>query len=119
MEGIVTKIKIGRLEDFINFAREGKAIHMEIELRKERISQKVHPEETEEMKDEIPMYLLVGDYTLKVEGETQSISKVYVFGSMGESLVASSGNKNIANQRLKMDYQRLRDADIMVEEKYF
>lgn len=119
MEEVVVKSQVDRLEDYIALARGGKVVHVEIELKKEKISQKVHPEETEEMKDEIPMYLLVGDYTLNVEGETQGVSKVYVLGSMEESRVPSSGNKNIANQRLKMDYQRLKDAGIVLEEKYF
>jgi len=65
------------------------------------------------------MYLLSGEFMCGSAGEIVTITKVYVMGSIEESLVASSGNKNIANQRLKMDYQRLRDVNITFEEKYF
>lgn len=119
MERTVDQIQTVRLEDFITSAEDGKNVHVGIDLRKEKVVQKVHPEETEEMNDEIHMYLLVGEYTFQVEGTSRNVPKVYVIGSTGESLVAASGNKNIANQRLRMDYQRLRDAGMTFEEKYF
>jgi hypothetical protein len=111
--------KFGRLEDFIALAKTGKDVHMEIELRKQLVEQKVHPEVTVDMKSEIDMYLLTGDYTFKVEGEVQNISKVYMFGSLEESQSAARVDRNIANERLKMDYRRLREANITFQEKYF
>jgi SOS response regulatory protein OraA/RecX len=119
MAEVLEKGEFGRLEDFILLAKKGKDVHVEIELRKQLGKQKVHPEETEEMKDEIDTYLLIGDYTFSVEGETRSVSKVYMFGTLEESLDASKIDENITNGRLKMDYQRLKDANIPIEEKYF
>jgi hypothetical protein len=47
------------------------------------------------------------------------VTKVYMFGSSEESPDSVKINKSIANARLKMDYQRLKDAKISFEEKYF
>lgn len=119
MAEVLEKGKFVRLEDFIFLAKEGKNVRVEIELRKQLAKQKVHPEETEEMKGEIDTCLLIGDYTFRVEGEVQNVSKVYMFGFLEEFLSATKTDKNIANERLKMDYRRLKDANIPVEEKYF
>lgn len=108
-----------RLEDFIALAREGKRFEAEIKLEKQSIVQKAHPDETEEGKSEINAYLLIGDYTFRMEGESRKVSKVYAIGYTGESLDADRLNKNIANERLKMDYQRLKDAHITFEPRHF
>jgi hypothetical protein len=110
---------VTRLEDCIALAMAGKIVHADIELGKQLVREKVHPEETEEMKAEIDMYLLVGDYTFNIEGEACNVSKVYMFGSLEESLDAAKVDKSVANERLKMDYLRLRDANVTIEEKYF
>lgn len=119
MAEIHEKGKFGRLEDFIVLAKKEKDVQLEIGLRKQLVKQKVHPEETEEMKGEIDTYLLIGDYTFKVQGKVHKVSKVYMFGSSEESLDAAKVNKHIANERLKMDYRRLKDSDIEFEEKYY
>jgi len=108
-----------RLEDFISLAMEGKKVNASVELKKQVVTQKVHPADTEEMKAEIEMYLLLGEYTFNVGGKTHKVSKIYVFGTMEEPLTSSRENKNIANARLKMDYKRLADSKIIFEEKYF
>jgi hypothetical protein len=108
-----------RIEDFIALANEGKKVDVTISLKRQIVSQKVHPEETEEMKGELDMYLLIGDYSFTVGGETKKVSKIYVYGSSEESLNDAKINKSIANERLKMDYKRLQDAKITLEEKYF
>jgi hypothetical protein len=126
-----------RIEDFIAFAKEGKDVHATIALRKQLVTQKVHPDETEDMKREIDMYLLIGAYTFRVKKDVrkfskvymyekvskgymrEEVSKVYMYGSSGESPDAAKVNISIANERLKADYQRLREANITFEEKYF
>ena len=108
-----------RIEDFIALAKEGKQVNASIELRKQLVSQKVHPEETEGMKGEIDMYLLIGNYSFTTGGKTKTVSKIYVYGSSEETLNDVKINKSIANERLKMDYKRLQDAKIILEEKYF
>jgi hypothetical protein len=108
-----------RLEDFVVLAKEGKKVEAKIELRTQNIQQKIHPSETEEKRGEIDAYLLIGDYTLKVKGESWQVSKIYVWGFADESLDIRRLHRNIANDRLKMDYQRLKEANIEFEAKYF
>ena len=108
-----------RIEDFIAFANEGKQVKASIELRKQLVSEKVHPGATEEMKGEVDMYLLFGDYAFTVGKDVKKVSKIYMYGSSEESLNDAKINKSIANERLKMDYKRLLDAKIILEEKFF
>lgn len=108
-----------RIEDFIALAKEGEKVDLEIELKKQLVTQKVPPEVTEDMRDEVDMYLLIADYIFKVGKDMKLVSKVYMFGSSEEPPNALKVNANIANARLKMDYQRLKDAKIIFEEKYF
>ncbi len=110
---------VQRLEDFIALAQQGKKVTAEISLRRQLVEQKVHPDETSEVKEAISMYLLLADFTLTAEGKTGKVSKVYTFGSGEESLDGARVNKGIANARLKMDYRRLKDAGIICEEKLF
>jgi hypothetical protein len=109
----------GRIEDFITLAKEGKEVNLEIKLKKQLVTQKVHPEDTEDMKDEVDIYLLTADYFFKVGKDLKLVSKVYMFGTSEESPNALKVSKSIANERLKMDYRRLKDAKITFEEKYF
>ena len=113
------KSELLRIEDFIALAKEGKDVNVTIDLRKQPVSQKIHPGDTEELKGEIDMYLLFGDYTFKIGGWKKVVSKVYMYGSTGESLNDTRINMSIANERLKLDYQRLKDVNIHFEEKYF
>lgn len=112
-------IEFGRIEDFIALAREGKNVHAEVDLRKQVVTQKVHPGDTEDLKTEIDVYLLIGAYTFWIEKEVRQVSKVYMYGSLEEPPNVFWTNVNIANARLKMDYQRLKDAKMTFEEKYF
>ncbi|UCE79293.1 MAG: hypothetical protein JSV13_01270 [Nitrospiraceae bacterium] len=108
-----------RLEDFIHRARKGTAITLEITLKKHIITERVHPEQTQDMKSEIDRYLMLGDFTFRAEAEEQTVSKVYMLGSMEESREFANVNRNIANERLKMDYKRLHESGITFEEKFF
>ena len=108
-----------RIEDFIALARKGKTVTAAIDVRKQLVEQKIHPDETEEMKNEIDMYLLIADYTFTVGKDVKKVSKVYLYGSAEESLNDAMIDKSIANERLKMDYRRLTKAHIKFEETYF
>ena len=108
-----------RIEDFIHLAKKGKNVKTSIELQKKIVSQKVHPSDTSDMKCEVDMYLLLGNYTFKVEDETRYVSKIYMHGCFDESTVDAKINKHVANERLKVDYKRLSEANIKIEEKYF
>jgi hypothetical protein len=108
-----------RIEDFIALAKEGKQVNASIELRKKFVSEKVHPGTFDQIKSEVDMYLLFGDYTFSIGKDITKVSKIYMYGSSEESLNEANVNKSIANARLKMDYKRLRDAKIILEEKFF
>ena len=108
-----------RLEDYVVLAQQGKQVRVDVKLRKQLVQQKVHPEETTDLRAEIGMYLLMADFTLTVEGESCVVTKLYAFGAQGEPLETAGASRSIANARLKMDYKRLKDATIAVDEKYF
>lgn len=106
-----------RLEDIISWAREGKEIKAEVALTKQDIIQKVLVEAGDA--EEIDAYLLIGDFTFQVGDKSYEVSKSYLRGYATESLDVSAANRNIANDRLKMDYQRLMQAGVKLEENYF
>ncbi len=119
MAGTAEHTGFGRLEDFISFARTGAKIQTEIDLRKQFVSQKVHPGNTEEMKGEMDMYLLSAVYTFKIGSDKRQVSKVYVLASAVESADDAKINVQIANDRLREDYKRLKDVSVSFEEKFF
>ena len=108
-----------RIEDFIVLSEQVDKVSATVELRKQIVTQKVHPEDTAEMKNEVDMYLLFGDYTFSVGTNTKKVSKSYMYGSTIEATNDAKISKNIANERLKMDYKRLKNAKVELEEKYF
>jgi hypothetical protein len=109
-----------RLEDFISFAKSVKPGQIEVNLHKEVIKQLTHPEETDNLKVEKDLYLLMADFTMTgAPGERQEVAKVYAFGAINETEVEEKVIRNIANERLKIDYQRFRDAKIEYQEKFF
>lgn len=108
-----------RLEDYVVLARQGKRVQVDVKLRKQVVQQKVHPEETTDTRAEIGMYLLLADFTFTAEDESCVVTKVYAFGAQGEPLDSSNVSRSIATARLKMDYKRLKDANIAVDEKCF
>jgi hypothetical protein len=111
--------RLNRLEYFIQLSKRRKKVGVEVGLRKELVEQKVHPDETVDMTGMTHMYLLLGDFLCECEGASTTISKIYVYGNAEESVSAGRVNKSVANARLRMDYQRLKDAKIKFEEKYF
>jgi CBS domain-containing protein len=119
MSELRDEIRLSRLAYFIGLAKKGKKVRVEVDLRKQRVAQRVHPDETDDMTGDADLYLLIGDFLCESEGQTSTISKIYVYGAMSESVVAGRVNSGVANERLKMDYQRLKDAKIAFEEKYF
>jgi len=108
-----------RIEDFIALVKKGAKVDLKIELKKRLVTEKVSPDVTADRKDEMDMYLLIADYIFKVEKDMKIVPKVYMVGSSEEPLDIIKVNSNIANARLTMDYQRLKDANIKFEEKYF
>jgi len=106
-----------RLEDVISWAKAGKTVKADVELAKEDIVQKMLVEAGDP--EEIYAYLLGGNFTFNVDGETYKVSKTYLRGYAPESAEVAAANRSIANARLKMDYDRLTQSGIGLEEKYF
>ena len=119
MEKVSEISNYGRIEDFIALSEGGKEVKLEIEVKKQLVAQRVPPGITEDMKDEVDMYLLTANHVFKVGKDMKLVTQVYMFGSSEESPDSVKINKSIANARLKMDYQRLKNAKISFEEKYF
>ncbi len=94
---------------------EWNKVNPSIELKKQVITHRIHPADTEEMKAEIEMYLPMGEYTFNFGGKINKVSKIYVYGTHVEPLTSSREDKNIANARLKMDYKRLAKDNIILE----
>ncbi len=106
-----------RLEDFISLARKGEKVDLTVVLNKRIFTRKFGPYTMGNSEDEIDMYILSTDYVFVVGGKTNEVTKFYVSGIEGESLNMIKRNIYVANERLKMDYKRLREAKIVFEEK--
>ena len=108
-----------RLEDFISLAGKGEEVALTITLNKQILTRKFEPYTVGEPDDEIDMYIFSADYVFLVEGKTHEVTKLYAFGVEGELLNITKRNITVANERLKMDYKRLREANIGFEEKFW
>jgi len=113
------KSHFGRLEDFIEMAKTGKRIEMEVELRKQSMIQVADVGETHDTNVEISTYLWIADYTFKTDGQIYKLSKVYMFAAAHDSPNSLRLNNTIANARLQVDYNRLKAAHINFHEKFF
>ncbi|MDQ7786749.1 MAG: hypothetical protein RDU01_04005 [Thermodesulfovibrionales bacterium] len=110
---------LSRLEDFISLARKGEKVDLTVTLNKRIFTRKFSPHTAGESEDEIDMYILSADYFFVIEGNVNEITKFYVSGIEGESTAKTERNIYIANERLKMDYSRLKDAKIVFLEKFW
>ena len=119
MDRILRQSNFGRLEDFIEIAKTGTIVNASVDLQKRSVVQKIHPNDSEEMKGESEMYLLSAIFTFKYGNEERKVSKVYLLGSAGEEVEDSRVHRNITNARLREDYKRLKKANISIEEKFF
>ena len=53
------------------------------------------------------------------QGMPSMVSKVYAICPINECEIDDKTTRRIANERLRMDYTRLREARVKFEEKYF
>ena len=60
------------------------------------------------------MYLFIGEYSFTVAGEPHKVSKVYAFGTFTHSRDSFEQNMHFANERLKIDYKRLKEVKIII-----
>jgi hypothetical protein len=110
---------LNRLEDFISLSRKGEKVDLTVTLNKQIFTRKFPPYTTGESEDEIDMYILSADYFFVVEGKVNEITKFYVSGIEGESPGKTKHTIHIANERLKMDYTRLKEGKIVFLEKFW
>jgi len=108
-----------RLEDFIAIARKGKDVGLTVALAKQLFTRKFPPYTMGDSGDEIEMYILAANYVFVVEGKTHEFTKFYASGVEGDSPSAVQREIDVANERLKMDYKRLSDANIIFSEKFW
>jgi len=119
MDKILTHSNFGRLEDFIKMAKTGTTVNASVDLQKQFVIPKNHPDDNYKIRGESEMYLLSAIFTFKYGNEERKVSKVYLMGSAGEASEDSRVHKNITNARLKEDYKRMKNANISIEEIYF
>jgi hypothetical protein len=109
-----------RLEDLIALAISRNKGQFEVNLRKEIVKQDTLVEEADKQKVGKNWYLLMADFALAGSGgKIRTVTKVYAFGDINETNAEEKVIRSIANERLKMDYQRFRDAGIEYQEKPF
>lgn len=109
-----------RLEDFITLSKAGKKVQVDISLRKEMVKQTGHATGTDDIIDERVVNLFMADFTPQgMSDEKRKVSKIYAFCDINETETDEKIIRHTANERLKMDYKRLRDGKVQFEEKYF
>jgi hypothetical protein len=108
-----------RLEDFISIAKKGEKVDLTVVLNKRIFTPKFGAFTMENPENEIDMHIFSADYLFVVAGETIEITKYYGSGIEGKSLIETKNTIYVANERLKIDYKRLREANINFLEKYW
>jgi len=111
-------IVFNRLEDFISLAKKGEQIDLSVSLNKQIFTRKFYPNTSGDAEDEIDMYILSADYVFIVGGVETELKKLYASGIEGESPDSTMRNIYVANERLKTDYRRLKEAHIFFAEKF-
>lgn len=109
----------GRLQDFIAFAKTGAKIKASAAPTRQLVTNKVHPGSHEEMKSEVDMFLYTTVFTFHIADEDRKVAKVYMVSSTEENADQIRIDTNIANQRLKLDYERLKAVGIEIKEQLF
>ncbi|BBO87283.1 hypothetical protein [Desulfosarcina ovata] len=109
-----------RLEDFIRLAMGGRKVSLKINLYRNLVKQVSQSESTDDIPIETDMCLFMADFipTPLIPGYPEKITKVYALCSINESEVNDKTIRHIANQRLDMDYARLKNAGIVFESSY-
>jgi hypothetical protein len=108
-----------RLEDVIFLANNGKFVKGSVSLDKQLIEIRIKPETMETGAEWTEAYLLLGNYIFLFDDRAREISKVYAFGKARSDGSVSVLDKLVANERLKVDFKRLKAARIEIEEVYF
>ncbi|MDX9786472.1 MAG: hypothetical protein RBT11_06840 [Desulfobacterales bacterium] len=110
-----------RLDNFINRAKSGQTVKLQIKVYRNLIKQVNQSEATDDIDIETDRCLLMADFTStrRAQEKSDTVTKVYAVCPINESDVDDRTTRHIANERLKMDYARLKDANILFEATYF
>ncbi|MDX2454294.1 hypothetical protein [Desulfosarcina sp.] len=117
----VTSDLVGRLEDFIISAQRGKTVQLQTIVYEKYIKEVSRSNATDDMDLERDRCLLVADFTLirPTREKPAKVSKAYMICPVNENEIDRKTTRHIANERLRMDFSRLRKAGIEVEEQFF
>ena len=110
---------LSRLADFISLAKRHKKVDLTVSLDKQIVTRKFYPDIKGDSEDEIEMYILSAVYIFNIDGKLYEVPKFYVSGIEGESESSTGHNVYVANERLKMDYDRLKESSIFFVEKFW
>ena len=106
-----------RLEEILEKAKGAKKVSCSVNLLKQPVRYLVHPEA--EITEEMEAFLYTADFNFEIDGKNYTVRKTYATEFATESFEAKRACRNLANARLKEDYERLKGAGIDLEEKYF
>ena len=110
-----------RLDDFIKIALSGKSVRLEVKLRQSYTQQVDRSEATDDIPVATDLSLFMADFEANppVPDIPEIVSKVYALCPINEDEITTKAILRVANDRLKMDYVRLKEAGVRFEEKYF
>lgn len=110
-----------RLDDFIKLSLAGQPIRLEVTVYRNLVKQLSRSESTDDILDETDMCLLMADFKRApgVRDTPQRVTKIYALCPINEKEIEAKITQNIANERLRMDYARLKEARVQFEAKYF
>ncbi len=115
----ITSSDYSRLEDFIIFAKQGRDIGLEVELLKHNATKNLQCEKNDAFEKLEDIYFLTVRYSFDLEGKIYTISKIYSYGNLNDSSHIYITSLKNANERLRVDYERLKSAKIAFKETYF
>jgi hypothetical protein len=111
----------GRLEDYIDLARSGKSIRLQVHLYRKWFRQVSRSNATDDLDVATDQCLHMVDFSpVRPEpGMPVKVTKAYMISPINEIEADDKTTRHIANERLRMDYARLKEADIHVQEEFF
>lgn len=117
----LTSNYLGRLDDFIHLAQSGVNIQLLTRVYRKFFKETKRSSTTDDIDIEMDRCMLMADFTpTRVSrGIPSKVSKVYMICPVNETDVDLKTSYHVANERLRMDFSRLREAGVECEEKFF
>lgn len=110
-----------RLDDFLELAQTGQTVQLRIAVYQRLIKQVSQSGATDDIDIEMDMRLLMADFMpiSAAQDKPAMVTKVYAICPVNESEIEAKTTRHIANERLRVDFNRLRDGNVQFEETYF